>query len=384
MNISLKNKKIALVSNTAWNHWNYRRALIHLLLEKEAQVILLAPDDAFAQYLRAEFPQVLFFPLKHLSRRSLSPISNLRTFLELYGILKNIRPDAILHYTIKPNIFGNVASGMLGIPSIGVVEGLGYTGTAPLLIRWAIFRLYRYASKRAFRLIFQNHNDRAEFIKANAVEPEKTMVITGHGVDTVYFQPAPPPHNPAPVFIFVGRLLSEKGIREFIAAGHLVKKIWPNACFQVLGSPDAGNPASILPTELEQWIANGSVEYLGQTDDVRPFIRQADVMTLPSYYREGLPCSLLEGMAMGKPVITTDSVGCRDTVEHEKNGYIVPIADVEALRDAMLRFAALSAEQQQAMGVYSREKVLREFCKAVILPQYLEQIRMCTQNRTFA
>jgi len=380
----LKGKKIALVSNTAWNHWNYRRALIHLLIEHNAEVILIAPDDDSTKQLKTEFPQVSFVPLRQLSRKSLSLLSNFRTFWELYSVLKNLRPDAILCYTIKPNIFGNVSAGWLRIPSIGIVEGLGYAGTAPLLIRWVIFRLYKYASKKVFRLIFQNHHDRAEFIKSNAVDPKKTMVITGNGVDTTFFQPSPPPLNSSPIFIFVGRLLSEKGIREFVSAGKMVKKVLPNARFQVLGSPDAGNPASILPVELEEWIVKGEVEYLGQTDDVRPYICNADVMTLPSYYREGLPCSLLEGMAMGKPIITTDSVGCRDTVEHGKNGYIIPIADIKALKDAMLQFAALPVEKQISMGTYSRKKVLREFCKEVILPHYLEQIQMCLQNDTFA
>lgn len=374
----LHGKKIALLTNTAWNHWNYRRHLIGALIAQGAEVFLIAPDDRHRALLQQHFPQAHIVVLRHLARRSLSLWSNARTFWEVYTVLKKIGPHLLICFTIKPNIFGNLSAHRLGIPSIGVIEGLGYTGTAPLLLRWLLFRLYRYASRSVCRLIFLNYQDRAEFIKANAVVPEKTRVIKGVGIDTSHFSPLPAPaEGGGPVFLFVGRFLTEKGIREFVAAGKKVRVQLPQARFQILGSPDLGNPASILPRELEQWVRDGAVEYLGQTDDVRPWLAAADVLALPSYYHEGLPCSLLEGMAMGKPIITTDSAGCRDTVEEGKNGHIVPIADVEALAAAMLRLALLSPEKRAEMGRYGRRKVLREFCREVILPQYLQEAEIC-------
>ncbi len=341
-------------------------------------MVLLAPDDRHRLLLESHFPQAEIILLRHLSRRSLSPFSNLRTFWEIFSILRHLRPDVLVCFTIKPNIFGNLSARWLRIPSLGVIEGLGYTGTAPLLLRWLLFRLYRFASKRVSRLIFLNYQDRAEFIKANAVVPENTKVIKGVGIDADFFCPVPQKKSRVEtVFLFVGRFLTEKGIREFVAAGIKVRRQCPQARFQVLGSPDPGNPGSILPRELEEWVKNGEVEYLGQTDDVRPYIADADVLALPSYYHEGLPCSLLEGMAMAKPVITTDSAGCRDTVENGRNGYIVPIADVEALARSMLRFVALAPEKQAAMGQESRKKVMHEFRREVILPQYIKEIEIC-------
>lgn len=376
-------KKIALVVNAAWNFWNFRRALIHALLQRGCDVVLIAPEDAYRPKLQAEFPEVAFVPLKKLSRKSLSVWGNSRTYFELKTVLEKERPACAVFYTIKPNIFGSFAIRALAIPAIAVVTGVGYAGTAPLPIRHLVFWLYRQAFRFVQKAIFQNYDDRREFLLADALSPEKATVIKGSGIDTRHYAPTVRPGNRAPIFIFVGRFLSEKGIREFVKAAAQVRGGVPDARFQILGSPDLGNPASILPAELQGWISGGLVEYLGQVEDVRPFVQRADVLVLPSYYREGMPRALLEGMAMGLPIITTDSVGCRDTVEDGHNGFIVPAGDTQALATAMLRFAHLPDPVRQAMGRYSREKVLREFCNEVILPRYLSLIGEALQKAPY-
>ncbi|GAB4497959.1 MAG: glycosyltransferase family 4 protein [Saprospiraceae bacterium] len=364
--------KIAFVANTAWNLWNFRRWLIEMLENEGFEIVCLAPEDGLQEKLRG-IKNLHFLPLKHLSRKSLSPFSNLQTLAELTRLLRRQRPDLAIFYTIKPNIFGCLAAHMAGIPAIATVEGLGYAANAPPFFKKIIFNLYHLAFLFAQKVVFLNSDDEAEFLARHVVPAAKTLVVKGTGVDTTHFSPE---ENAAaePVFLFIGRLLSDKGIREFVQAAKGVKEVFPQARFQILGSPDAGNPASIEHAELSHWIENQSVEYLGQTDDVRPHIARASVIVLPSY-REGMPRVLLEGMAMGKPIITTNSVGCRDTVEEGRNGFIVPSENAEALTDAMLRFLKLPPAQQLAMGHYSRQKAATEFSNEVVLPQYLQLIR---------
>ena len=365
-------RKIALVANTAWNLWNFRRALIESLVNENVEVVCLAPADGFQENL-ADLKGVRFVPLRHLSRKSLSPLSNLRSLGELSQMLHREKPDLAIFYTIKPNIFGAVAARLAGIPAIATIEGLGYAATASPLFRDIVFYLYRFAFRFVKKVVFLNHDDRAEFLRHHVVVAHKTLVIKGTGVDTAYFSPEKNAVS-EPIFLFIGRLLSDKGIREFVQAAASVKMLAPMARFQILGSPDAGNPASIAPAELLDWIEDEHVEYLGQTDDVRPFIVGVGVVVLPSY-REGMPRALLEGMAMGKPVITTDSVGCRETVDEGGNGLIVPPENADALAKAMLRFLNLSPAQQLAMSQHSRQKAVAEFSNDVVLPQYLRLIQ---------
>lgn len=363
--------KLILIANSAWNLWNFRRAFIGLLLENDFEVVCLAPADGFETNLRTL--GVRFFPLRRLSRKSLSPLHNFFTFTEITRHLQREKPALVLLYTIKPNIFGSFAARLSGTPVIATVEGLGYAATAPALFRRLVFLLYRLAFRFVQKVVFLNNDDRAEFIKNKVISTDKTLVIKGTGVDTTHFSPN---ENTAfePVFLFIGRLLSDKGIREFIQAATTTKEFFPHARFQALGSPDEGNPASISNAELKHWIDSQSMEYLGQTDDVRPFIAGAGVVVLPSY-REGMPRALLEGMAMGKPIITTDSIGCRDTIDDEQNGFIVPAEDAGALTRAMLRFLRLPPDQQRSMARHSRQKALKEFSNTVVLPQYLQLIR---------
>jgi glycosyltransferase involved in cell wall biosynthesis len=365
-------KKIALIANTAWNLWNFRRSLIEALTAQGHEVICAAPEDGYENRLQ-DIHGVRFIPLRHLSRKSLSITGNLHTFTELRQILRREQPDLAVFYTIKPNIYGAVAARQSGVPAIAAIEGLGYAAMASPVLRQFIFFLYRYALKNAARVVFLNSDDRQIFLDRHVVAHAKTLIIRGTGIDTAYFSPGNKSGVAAPVFIFIGRLLSDKGVREFVRAAQQVKRIAPQAQFRLLGSTDAGNPASIGQEELKQWINEKAIDYMGQTDDVRPFIAGADIIVLPSY-REGMPRVLLEGMAMGKAIITTHSAGCRETVEEGKNGFIVPTENADALADAMLRYLALAPEQQRAMGSHSRHKAEREFGNAVILPQYLRLI----------
>jgi glycosyltransferase involved in cell wall biosynthesis len=257
-----------------------------MLLQNNFQVVCLAPDDPFSELL-CTLEGVTFIPLRRLSRKSLSPLGNFYTFLEITRLLRREKPALALFYTIKPNIFGGLAAWISGTTAIANIEGMGYAATAPGFFRRLVFVLYRFAFRFVKKVVFLNDDDRAVFLKQHVVAPDKTQVIKGTGIDVHHFSP-PETQSQEPVFLFVGRLLSDKGIREFETAAAQVKAAFPRARFQILGNIDPGNPASIQSEELQQWIEKQCIEYLGQSDDVRPFISAAAVVVLPSY-REGIP-----------------------------------------------------------------------------------------------
>jgi glycosyltransferase involved in cell wall biosynthesis len=364
-----------LVASIAWTLWNYRRSLIHALEAAGYEVILLAAEDKSCFYLEQQ-TQASFYPLQQLSRRSLSLLQNFRALLELYTAFRRHRPELALFFTIRPNTLGNFAATLAGIPTISTIEGLGIAGSAPAWLRWFTERLYKLAFLHTRKVIFLNEEDRKEFQGRRLVEAPKAVFIHGPGIDLQHFSPQVRSHtNPDFVFLFVARLLQEKGIQEFAEAARLLKNKGVNATFQVLGSTDPGNPTTIDETTLNAWVREGIIEHLGFLEDVRPVITNADVLVLPSYYREGVPRSVLEAMGMEKPIITTDHVGCRDTVEDGKNGFLVPPRDPLSLAEAMEKMFLLTPEQRLKMGQYSRRKAIEEFDDQWVIPQYLALIQ---------
>lgn len=368
----LPSKKIILVANTAWNLWNYRRSLIQRLEQTDYEIVLLAPKDGFEARLLSG-SRARFIPLFHLSRRSFSSIQNLRALLELRQVFQTEQPDLILLFTIKPNILGNVAARMLGLKTLSVVEGLGYSGSHAARWRWLAAPLYRSALLGAQKVVFLNKDDAKEFLAHRLVSEKQFGLIPGPGIDLDYFQ-ATEKTEPNLVFLFCGRLLQEKGIRAFVSAAKQIKHSHPEVIFQVLGGPDPGNPSSVTKEELEIWKQENAVHFLGIAEDVRPQLAGADVLVLPSFYREGVPRSVLEGMAMEKIIITTDTPGCRDTVEEGKNGFLIPPRRPEALVEAMRKVLTLSPEARRQMSAYSRQKAAVEFSDAQVLPKFLELI----------
>ena len=343
-------------------------------------MITAAPADPFAGYLTAD-AQVKFHSLRHLSRKSTSLFSNFKCLLELYRLFRRERPDVVLLYTIKPNILGNVAAACAGVRTISVVEGLGYSGSLAARWRWVAAPLYRLGMRHAYRVVFLNEDDRQEFLQRRLVTPEQARLVHGPGIDTTHFSPTPAKESASFVFLFSGRLLSEKGIFEFVSAAREIRRENSVVECWVLGAPDSGNPSAVSSADLDHWIAEGGIKYLGKLDDVRPVLALADVLVLPSYYREGVPRSVLEAMAMEKIVITTDTPGCRDTVEESWNGFLVPPRNVQALLAAMQRVVELTPEQRAQMGARSRKKAEEIFSDARVLPHYLAEIASAVEHR---
>ena len=309
-----------------------------------------------------------------IDRSGTNPASDSRVMLKFLRIFWRHRPKAILSFTIKPNIYGSIAARIAGIPCVPNITGLGtvFVRGGPLMnvVSW----MYRFALSRAPVVFFQNADDRDLFISRRLVRANQARLLPGSGVDLRRFAAAPLPPGPA-VFLLVARLLSDKGIREFAEAARTLRSQGLDFRSQILGPIDVGNPTAIRREEIERWVADGVVEYLGETDDVRPFMQKATAIVLPSYYKEGVPRSLLEGAAMGRPLISTTTAGCRDAVDHGSNGLLCAPRDPVALAQAMDQLISFDADQLAAMGAASRELAEQRFDEQLVINEYLAVLR---------
>jgi len=374
-------KKILLVANSTWNIYNFRLSLIRHLKAEGYRVVVVAPVDEYIDYLH-QTGVTRHVPLHHLRPQSRNPAHDLLLTWELYRIYRRERPDLILHYTIKPNIYGNLAARMAGIPSISTITGLGYTFLhASRFTTRAVQQLYRRALRWPRWVAFHNRDDEALFRSKRLVPPQRSLVIHGSGVNTNHFRPLPRPDSDSFIFLFIGRLLSDKGLPELVEAGKQLRRRYPQAELWVVGELSPGNPSAISKEQVLNWMEAGHIRYAGHSRDVRPFIKIADAMVLPSH-REGIPRALLEGMAMGKPIITTNVPGCRDTVEEGRNGFLVPSRDTPALSRAMERMLALPEEEREDMGIHSRRKSREEFEDKIITQRYTALIETILAEKT--
>ena len=367
-------KKIAIVANTTWNIYNFRLNIVKLLIKKGFEVTVIAPVDEYIAPL-SHIAGLTYIPLRHLSRKSTNPLRDLLLLKELYRIYRKTKPDLVLHYTIKPNIFGNFAASLAGIKSICIVTGLGYAFLHAGIVKKITTQLYRWSFQRSEKIIFENEDDCRLFSNLGISPAQKSISVKGCGVNTDFFAPAAKSQNVSKnkKFIFIGRLLHDKGIFEYVEAARLVKEQYPDTIFEVLGAFDEENPANVAKEKLAEWIENEIIDYLGSTKDVRNFIANADCVVLPSY-REGLPRVILEAMAMAKPVITTDTAGCRETVISNKNGFLVPVKDAKALSKAMIEFCSLPPSEIESMSNVSRDQALNVFDDQIIANNYLKII----------
>lgn len=297
-------------------------------------------------------------------------MADLRLLSRYRKLLKQIRPAAYFGYTIKPNIYGSLAAASLGIPAIPNVSGLGTAFIRRGALQEIVTRLYRVGFRRSPVVFFQNGEDQRLFIDRRIVRPDRARVLPGSGVNLAQYDSASPPDGP-PAFLLIARLLRDKGVVEFVEAARSLRPVLPDARFQLLGPIDEGNRTSVSRGELDAWVKEGVIDYLGSTDDVRPFIAAATAIVLPSY-REGLPRTLLEGGAMGRPLIATDVPGCREVVEDGVNGFLCSVRDAASLASAIRRFAELPAAERLAMGQSARNKVQERFSEEFVIRAYLD------------
>jgi glycosyltransferase involved in cell wall biosynthesis len=366
--------RIAVVANTAWYLVNFRMNLIHTLQEVGHEVVAIAPpDDVQAERLQAA--GVAFLPVS-ISGSGTHPLRELQSVWGLRRAFKGLGIQAVLSYTPKGNLYSALAALSLGLPFVPNVSGLGRSFIRKNWVTLVVKLLYRLTLGKAQKVFFQNLDDMAIFVKAGLVPAHRCERLPGSGVDLSKFTLAPWPERAsnAPVFLLVARLLWDKGVGEFVAAARQVRQRYPHTQFQLLGFLDVDNPSAVSREYVQAWEAEGVLTYLGPTDDVRPFLAAADCVVLPSY-REGVPRTLLEAAAMGRPVITTDAPGCRDTVVHGLTGLMCRVADADDLAAQMLNWLAMPVTERQKMGLEGHARVKDEFDERLVLQEYVRVVQ---------
>ncbi len=358
--------KFLIIASYAPSLLNFRGALLAALQDEGFEVHVAAPglQDHMkdVKSLEALGYTVHDIPMQ---RTGTDPINDAKTFGTLYRLMKEIKPDYVLSYTIKPVIYGMLAAWLAKVPHrFALITGLGYAfqqvevAKKRTKLQKLIHELYRRALSKADKVFFQNPDDEMLFRELKIVAKNAdTCIVNGSGVDVSQFNVVPLTEQSAPRFLMIARLLWDKGVREYAQAAQQVKKTHPEVNFDLVGWLDT-NPHAIKQTELDEWIAEGTINFLGKLDDVRPAIEASSVYVLPSY-REGTPRTVLEAMSMGRAVITTDAPGCRETVVDGDNGFLVPVKDVDALAQAMLRFIeepALTVEMGERSRTIAEEK----------------------------
>jgi len=359
-----KSKTIALVANTTWNIYNFRLNVIRKFIAEGHSVIILSPVDEFIHY-KKEFPNVQHVAIKTLDRDGTNPIHDISLILELLRLYKSYKPDLIIHYTIKPNIYGAIAAKIARIPSVGIVTGLGYSFLHKGMISSISKMLYQMTLRFHKKVIFENQDDRMLFIEKGITKEERSISVKGCGVNIDHYTPIPNKNTNKTVFSFLGRLLYDKGIREFVTAAELVKKEYNDIEFWLIGDIDDENPASVKKEDILKWVKRDIILYQGSTTDVRSFIAESSCIVLPSY-REAIARSLTEAMSMERPVIATNVAGCREAINHEVNGFLVPARNAKSLSEAFIRFINMTESERIEMGKRGREMVLRQFDERLI------------------
>lgn len=371
--------RIAITCNTSWNLVNFRASLIKGWLSAGHEVLVWAPHDTYAAQLSAWGCQVVDLPMQN---RGTNPVHDALLIWRYVRLIRRFQPDAICSWTIKPNVYGGLAARLLGVPLLANVSGLGTSFLSGGWLARLTQRLYAVAFRRAQAVFFQNPDDRALFQQQGLVHEPQAQLLPGSGIDLARFAPATrEPLAGRPFrFLMIARLLRDKGVLEYVeAARQLRAQGLPVVC-QYLGFVDVANPTAIAREQLQAWVEEGVLAYLGSTDDVRPWIAQADGVVLPSY-REGTPRTLLEAAAMARPLIATDVPGCREVVRHGVNGYLCAVRSATALAEAMRRLALLSHADWQDMAYASRSHAAAHFDEQQVLKAYAVALQRIHQGR---
>ncbi|WP_394958752.1 glycosyltransferase [uncultured Helicobacter sp.] len=403
-----KDTRLAFVSNTAFAMLCFRRNVLESLRDEGYEIHIIAPLDSHAQTLRE-----CGFYTHHIEidSKGLNPLKDFRTALHLRKILKSLKPAMVFNYTIKPAIYGSLVANALHIPNIAVITGLGYVfidgGRKRAMLRVLVCAMYKIALKTTKQVWFLNSDDKAQFLEFHLITPAQAFLLDSEGVDTLYFSPQYQANQMHGIhksatsidsekskttsgiaessqaqdadfrFLLIARMLWDKGVGEFVEAARILldshKGGGRRLKFYLLGSCDVSNRSVIPHSQIELWEKEGIICYLGFHSDVRPFIESSSCVVLPSY-REGVPISLLEAMSMGKPIITTDTNGCREVVRDGINGFVCQVKNVSSLAKAMYRFTELSKAERLRMGENAREFVTQRYDIQRIIQTYKDTI----------
>jgi galacturonosyltransferase len=360
--------KILILANYSMGLHNFRLELIEELISQGHKVFFSLPESSDDGYVKCIANTGACHIQTQVNRRSINPLSDLILVRSYKRIIKETDPDVILTYTIKPNIYGTYAASRLKKPVIMNVTGIGSALTNPRL-RQIVLRMYKYACSKAVKIFFQNKENLNFFIGGSVVKSSKTALLPGSGVNTAKFSPQDKQKNDGVIrFLFIGRLMKEKGVSEYLDAARAITEMYKNIEFQLLG-----------PFEEEEYrtqisaVDEKRIKYLGVSRDVRKEIRETDCIVNPSYH-EGMSNVLLEAASMAKPVIASDIPGCREIIEHGRNGFLFKPGSSVSLQEKIIQFIELKEHEKIQMGNESRRKVEKEFDRNIIVEEYVKEI----------
>lgn len=362
---------IAIIENNILATNTIRGKLTQTLIDRGYEVVILTtgepPELAVA---RAKGFHIIDVKGSNRNPKDISTY-----VLNLQKSLKRIRPDVVLTFTIRPAIWGNIVTRQLAIPTITNITGIGPLFDSDKLTYKAARGLYKFVLKKTAKVFFQNYDDMNLFVSKRFVKAEKAERIPGSGVDHEYYMPVKKEKNNIFSFLFISRLIKDKGILEYIEAARLLKPEMPDVVFQVLGPYWSQNLKENIITkgDVEKWVEEGVIDYKGAADDVRTYIAAADCIVLPSW-REGTSNVLLEAASMEKPAITCNTTGCNEIVEDNVTGYLVEVKNARDLADKMRRMYHLTDEERMQMGVKARLRVIKYFDKQIVIDAYLKAI----------
>ncbi|CAN7452475.1 glycosyltransferase family 4 protein [Cupriavidus sp. KK10] len=362
-------RAILFCANTAWSMYQFRRGLLASLIRDGYEVHVVAPEDPEVAALRAM--GCIVHPLT-MSAQGRNPFQDIRLVATLLALYLRVRPALIFHYTIKPNIYGSIAARLAGIRSIAVTTGLGYVFINKGLVSILSKMLYRIALRFSGQVWFLNQEDRLAFVSARLVDGKKCTVLPGEGIDLDFFAPVADVNEPAPdqfCFLLIARMLWDKGVGEYVAAARALKAKYRHVRFQMVGPAGGESPSAIPQSQVDAWVKEGVVEYLGTVRDIRPVIGAASCVVLPSY-REGIPRALLEAAAMERPIVATAVPGCVDVVDHEETGLLCRERDPRDLAAKMEAMMERDREGWRRMGVAGRAKMQSSFDEKFIIEHY--------------
>lgn len=360
-------KRILILANSDIGLYNFRKELIERLISEKNMVFISLPKGERIKELEKIG---CTFIETNVDRRGTNPIKDFKLILKYKKILKEIKPDVVLTYTIKPNIYGGLICRIKNIPYICNITGLGTAVENPSLMQKILFIMYRISLKKVKCCFVQNNENLQFIVNNNLLEEKKCKLIPGSGVNLEHFKILPyPKQNETIKFIFISRIMEEKGINQYIEAAKIIRERYSNTEFHILGFCEQE-----YEEQLKKLTAEKIINYHGLQKDVIPFLQEASCLIHPSYYPEGMSNVLLEACASGRPVITTNRSGCREIVDDEETGYIIEIKNVEQLVEKIEKFLKLSNEKREQMGLNARKKVEKEFDRNIVIEEYIKEI----------
>jgi len=370
----MKKNKIIISANVLFTITNFRKNLIEFLINKKIEIVCVANNDDLSNSSMQILKDLnIRFIKVNISRKGMNPIEDLKYLMNLVKIYKREKPSLVMHFTIKPNIYGTIAAKIAGIPSINTINGLGSAIIKENFLSKILKYLYKYSLIFSTKVFFQNNDDLDFFVDNKLVNRNKTGIVPGSGVDIKSFSDCRST-NKELTFLLVSRLLKDKGIYEYIAAIKELNKLNINCKFLLAGQFDFGNPSAITKEEVKEWEDSSIVKFLGKTDNIKEFFKISDIIVLPSY-REGLSRVLIEAASASKPIITSNVAGCKDIVDNGINGYLCDAKSVQSLSDSIFKIIQLSNEERSIMGEKSRQIAVKRFDKEKVNEIYFKEIK---------